>query len=91
MSALARGVAPRARTDPRPSYSYFTRARRNSTRDDFIAEREARPPSFRFFRCVSAMGRCVVVPCAGERLDGGFYVRGALGAVRFDVDSAVRA
>jgi hypothetical protein len=22
------------------------------------------------------MGRCVVVPCAGERLDGGFYVRG---------------
>jgi len=37
------------------------------------------------------MGRCVVVPCEGERLDGGFYVRGALGAVSFDVDSAVRA
>ena len=77
-SALAHPrLSSRARTDPRPQLQLL-HARsviQHATNSSWSAK-----PGLLLsasFRCVSAMGRCVVVPCAGERLDGGFYVRGS--------------
>jgi hypothetical protein len=81
-SALAHPrLSSRARTDPRPQLQLFHA--RSVIQHATNSSRSAKPGLLlsASFRCVSAMGRCVVVPCAGERLDRGFYVRGALGAV----------